>query len=28
MPAELSRIYENDAFWLDPAVNPYNVKVI
>jgi hypothetical protein len=28
LPAELIRKYEHDAFWLDPARNPYNVKVI
>lgn len=28
LPMELIRKYENDSFWLDPARNPYNVKVV
>ena len=28
LPAELVRKYENDAFWLDPARNPYQVRVV
>jgi len=28
LPPELIRKYESDSFWLDPARNPYNVKVI
>jgi sulfotransferase len=28
LPAELIRKYDNDAFWLDPARNPHQVKVI
>jgi sulfotransferase len=28
LPGDLVRKYENDAFWRDPARNPYNVHVI
>lgn len=28
LPMELIRKYEGDSFWLDPARNPYNVKVV
>jgi sulfotransferase len=28
LPADLIRKYENDSFWLDPARNPFKVKVI
>jgi sulfotransferase len=28
LPPELIRKYESDSFWLDPARNPYNVKVV
>jgi sulfotransferase len=28
LPGDLVRKYENDAFWRDPARNPYNVRVI
>ena len=28
LPPELVRKYENDSFWLDPARNPHQVKVI
>jgi hypothetical protein len=28
LPIELIRKYENDSFWLDPARNPYNIKVV
>lgn len=28
LPIELIRKYEADSFWLDPARNPYHVKVV
>ena len=28
LPMELIRKYEGDSFWLDPARNPYNIKVV